>query len=67
MPYRCETRLAARNYADPAERRAFRRGYGDGYDGKPVKYGVRSGYASTHPNAYAAGYHEGAADKLEVK
>lgn len=58
--WRCHSRLAGWSYTDTAESSAYTAGYSDGYHGYAL---VRSDW----PNAYSKGYHEGAADRAELK
>lgn len=63
--WQSDQRLAARaaaRYSDD-ERKAFRAGYSDGY----CRYAMWSGNERNwYPNAYSAGYHEGASDRDET-
>lgn len=62
MTWRSDERLNARGYNNPEERSAFRAGYSDGYHG----YDMWSGHElDKWPNAYSAGYHEGAGDRAD--
>jgi hypothetical protein len=56
MTFLRETRLSERGYTLPAERRAFRQGYAEGYDGHALRRHRR------FPNAFSAGYWEGKHD-----
>lgn len=61
--WKCVERCDARNYTDREERVAFRSGYSDGWYGYPM--GSSGSDSKDWPNAYGAGYHEGAGDKKE--
>lgn len=60
MPWDCDAKRNARNYADADDRKAFNAGYSDGYHGYEMWSGNERNW---HPNAYSAGYWEGVADK----
>lgn len=55
-----DARLAARAYENRDERKAFRQGYSDGYEGRERDRDTE------WVNAYSAGYNEGRGDKNEI-
>lgn len=64
MAYAIDAKLAARNYSDQYEQRAFKLGYANGYNG--FERESRSWLVSLCPNAYSAGYWEGFSDAGRV-
>jgi hypothetical protein len=70
MPSKFDARLAARQYTDENERKAFGVGYGAGYHQHCLAFQnprTDGEWYLNYPNAYSAGYWEGVADRSKQR